>query len=1134
MKPLLPVSATSRRALYLLGLLAACKALGLILLADAVASGIAGLAAGALDAQHVMVLGAAGAVVRSLSVWAQETVAQRAAAGVKQELRADLTRRIIDDGGANAAAGAGNSTEARAADSSAGVGAGSGALTVLVTRGLDSLDNYYSKYLPALVTCAVVPLLVGLRILGADWISALVVVLTIPLVPVFMILIGQHTEDKAQEAAAALDRLSDHLLELARGLPVLVGLGRAAAQTRALGDVAAEYRSRTLATLRVAFLSSLALELIATISVAVVAVFIGVRLVHGEMPLEAGLLALILAPECYQPLRDLGSAHHSSEDGLEALKRSNAVLGSPAGRPLVRADAQAGSGDIAVSNLSIRYPGRAEAVVDGLDFNVAAGGIAALAGPSGCGKTSVLEVLAGVRRDGAGAAVAGSVAGVGADQIAWIPQHPVPAELTVADEIALYAGLPASPAGRQAAERALSQVNGTALIDAATGDLSPGELRRVAVARALARVDNVPGVRLLLADEPTAHVDATSARAIEDALKRLRGRITIVLVAHDPATAGLADQLIEIGAGASHAWGATHPAPAAGPEAEATVAVRGAVDEGEPAQRPSLWRNLAMLRPWSRPFVAALLLGLGATLFAVSLSGLSGWLIVYASEQPPILYLMTSIVGVRFFGLGRSVLRYHERLRLHDAVFQSTDRLRTRLWNGLLQRPAGWRKLARGGGALERLIGDVDELRDVAPRAVFAPLVGVLTAVASCVATALLLPSGLVWQILLAAVGILVAPTLTRLADRSAQAATVGLKGESLNAFARLLGAAADLRANAAEASLLKRTQDLDSRTTAALQHSAWAQGLGQCLTVLACSLTALVMVTQSAGAVPGAAAVVILMQLALVEPYAAVNTAVQQWGAWRGLGERVLPELGTEDLPSNSIEDSQVRGEFASLSLEQVSYSYPGQSRPVFSGLDLELRPGQWLAVTGPSGSGKSTLLGVLLGFLQPEQGRYLVNGQPVESVTPGAGRGIAWTPQEAHLFNSTLRANLMLARSKADPPSEAELLKAIDDVGLGSFVAGLPDGLDTRIGPNGHFLSGGQRQRVAVARALLTHAEVLLLDEPTAHLDRESAVALLADLRAALAGKAVVMVTHRPSEAELCELRLELGSPAPLPALA
>ncbi|MFD1214919.1 ABC transporter transmembrane domain-containing protein, partial [Arthrobacter sp. GCM10027362] len=244
--------------------------------------------------------------------------AQRAAAGVKNELRAALADKVLDGGGTIP-------------------GAGPGALSVLATRGLDALDDYYTRYLPALVTCAVVPALVGLRILAADWLSALIVVLTIPLVPVFMILIGLHTEDRAREAAAALHRLSDHLLELARGLPVLVGLGRAAAQTRALADVAGAYRTRTLATLRVAFMSSLALELISTLSVAIVAVFIGVRLVHGDMALEAGLLALILAPECFQPLRDLGTAHHASEDGIEALGRTGEVLRTSAGHALVPA-----------------------------------------------------------------------------------------------------------------------------------------------------------------------------------------------------------------------------------------------------------------------------------------------------------------------------------------------------------------------------------------------------------------------------------------------------------------------------------------------------------------------------------------------------------------------------------------------------------------------------------------------------------------------------------------------------------------------------------------------------------------------------------------------------------------------------
>ena len=1118
MKPMLPVGAAGKRALYLLGLAAAVKAAGLVLLASAVAAGVAGLAAGTFSWDGVLLPGVIGALLRSAAAWGQDVAAQRAAAGVKEDLRARLSARILNDGRAS---------------SYGASSAGDGALSVLATRGLDNLDDYYTKYLPALVTCAVVPLLVGLRILSADWVSALIVVLTLPLVPVFMILIGKHTEDRTEQAAAALDRLSDHLLELARGLPVLVGLGRAAAQTRALRDVANAYRERTMATLRVAFLSSLALELIATISVAVVAVFVGIRLVYGGMELEAGLLALILAPDCFQPLRDLGSAHHASEDGMESLKRSKAVLDAPAGRPLVPAAgpvpaAGGGAPDVRVSGLAAGYPGRGQ-VLEGLDFTAPAGRITALSGPSGGGKSTVLEVLAGLRRDGAGIRLSGDVSGIHRGRMAWIPQHPVPSEATAAEEVALYAGL-TGPAGRAAAIEALSRVNAAGLADADTGDLSPGELRRVAVARALARIEHVPGVDVLLADEPTAHVDERSARAIEAALAGLRGRVTTVLVAHDPDTAALADHVVPVGQPGGKAAAAVPPGDVARaastvPDTEDTDPAAGtpggrtdAPDE-DAAAGPGLWRQAALLRPWSPRFLAALCFGLGAALFAVSLAGLSGWLIVYASEQPPILHLMTSIVGVRFFGIGRSVLRYQERLKLHDAVFESTDRLRIRLWNGLLQRPAAWRRLARGGGALERLVGDVDELRDVAPRAVFAPLVGLLVAVASCVATALLMPAALGWQLLLSAVCVLLAPAVTRWADRHAQATTVQLKGRTLNAVTRLLAAAPDLAANTAARPLLQRARRLDRQSTAAVQRSAWAQGLGHGLTALACSLAAVAMIGAAGGTAPGVAAVVVLMQLALVEPFMAVNTAVQQWGAWRAAGARVAPDLGSAAIPADDVAAAPA---VETLELRDASYRYPDAAQDAFAGVDLRVERGQWLAVTGPSGSGKSTLLGVLLGFLPLASGQYLVNGAAGDA--PRAA--IAWTPQEAHLFNSTVRANLLLARRPEEAPSEEQMRSALAAVGLGGFVAELPEGLETRIGPGGHFLSGGQRQRLAVARALLANSDVVLLDEPTAHLDREAADALLLDLRRALAGKAVVMVTHDERQAQWCEHRLRMST--------
>ena len=1140
MKPVLPVSATSRRALYLLGFLAALKAAGLVLLADAVAGGIAGLAADGPDWNRMLFLGAAGAVLRSLAVWGQDTVAQRAAAGVKDELRSQLTDRVLADGGSVP-------------------GMGSGALSVLLTRGLDGLDNYYSKYLPALVTCAVVPLLVGARILAADWVSAVVIVLTVPLIPVFMVLIGLHTEDKTAAAVDALNRLSDNMLELAKGLPVLVGLGRAKAQTRALRDVADRYRTTTLATLRVAFMSSLALELIATISVAVVAVFIGVRLVHGGMPLEVGLLALILAPECYQPLRDLGTAHHSSEDGLEALNRTNAVLKAPEARPLVApaahdnaASAARSSEPLVVRDLTITYEGRPRAAVEHLGFTVPAGAIAALTGPSGTGKTSVLEALAGLRRDGGDTRITGSVSGVDRGAMAWIPQHPVLVEDTVAAEIALYAGMPVPADGlpdeaREAARAALERIDAAHLLDAATADLSPGEQRRVAVARALARIWARPEVRVLLADEPTAHLDSRSAAAVRRALTGLRGRATVLLVAHDADTAAIADLLIPVdphGATTGAAPAALLPAAAgtgtatdpAQQSPEGTPAVPGAgataAESARPAHQP-LWKNLLVLRPWSKQFVLALVLGTGATMFAVTLTALSAWLIVRASEQPPILYLLMAIVGVRFFGIGRALLRYLERLSLHDAVFRATNTLRVRLWNGLLQRPEGWRRVARGSGALERLVGDVDELRDIAPRVVFAPLTGLLTAAGACVATWLLVPEGLAVQVALCLVGMVVAPLLALLADSAARAATVNLQARSMSGMARLLSAARDLEANSSSAPVLARQAGYEAAAAKAVRRSAWAQGLANALTALACSLSALYMVSAAREAPASVAAVVVLVQLALIEPFVAVNGSIQQFFAWRTLGDKVLPDLGTDDVEDDaSAEESAARARFGkveTLQLRGIRYRYPDAAQDVLDGVNLEVSAGEWVAVTGPSGSGKSTLLGVLLGFLTPQAGTYRINGSPAQSLPPAARR-MAWCPQEAHLFDSTLRGNLLLARDRSQAPTETELVDALHAVGLGPLFATLPDGLDTPIGAGGHFLSGGQRQRLAVARALLAEADVVLLDEPTAHLDAEAGEQLMADLKRALRGKAVVVVTHNPADAAWCGREVTLGAGAVL----
>ena len=482
---------------------------------------------------------------------------------MKEELRSQLLEQALRNG-------------TRAA------GPADGGLAVLATRGLDALDNYYTQFLPALVNCAAIPLLLGARILFADWISAVVIVLTVPLVPLFMVLIGRYTEERVREAQSALARLSGHMLELAKGLPVLVGLGRAAAQRKALEDMSEEYRSRTMGTLRTAFLSALALELIATISVAVVAVFIGVRLVHGDMALEAGLLALILAPDCYLPLRELGTAHHASDDGRAALAETTAVLADPGAAPLRPAPRlralpgcrrrirrwparparrhrrrtdrplrRTGGRRRRAAELhrrrrpdhgprraqrrrqehGARRPrrdhrdGRAEPVV----YRTRSADSRRRSSP-GCRSIPSWWPPRCWRRSGCISA--------------FPPLGPTPPR---PDSRRRPAGTPWRPrgtAGDAAARRCLAAVAAEHLAAKHPAELSPGELRRVALARGLARIEAGAGVLLL--DEPTAHLDRESATVVNRALAGLRGQVTVLLVAHDRQTRELADTLVAV------------------------------------------------------------------------------------------------------------------------------------------------------------------------------------------------------------------------------------------------------------------------------------------------------------------------------------------------------------------------------------------------------------------------------------------------------------------------------------------------------------------------------------------------------------------------------------------------------------
>ncbi|MGQ1795758.1 thiol reductant ABC exporter subunit CydC [Kocuria oceani] len=1097
-----PLGPGAAAAVLALGVLAALKALGLVLLAEAVARGVVGVLDDHPDAwRGAIVLGVLAGLLRAATTWAGQYVAVRAAGEAKRSLRRELARRVLAGGGHDV-----------------------GATTVVGTVGLDALDDYYARVLPAVVTAATVPLLVGLRILSADWVSALIVVLTVPLVPLFMALVGLHTQDRVDESSAVLQRLSHHLVELARGLPVLVGLGRVQEQAAALREVSERHRETTLLTLRTAFLSSLVLELISTLSVAVVAVFVGVRLVHGDLDLLTGLVALLLAPECFAPFRDLGAAFHASQDGRAALRRADEIVAEPVPEDVRRAGpapSVPGPPALRIRGLGVHHPGRPVPALSGVDVELLGGSVLSVEGPSGSGKSTLLGVLAGTVP-----ARSGSVEGVDPSAVAWVPQHVHTVAETVLDEVLLHAE------NEAAARDALARVDLARLSGADPDRLSPGELRRLGLARGLARV--AAGARLLLLDEPTAHLDPVGARRVEAVVDELRGRVTVVLASHETEVTALADQQLLLGAAAApRAEGGSDPSPA--PEAAAPsrtdgpLPAPGTAPPAAPGEGPhdALRELAAFLAPAPWRTAGAVALGTAAALFAAGLTTLSGWLIVRAGEQPGIMYLMVAIVGVRFFGIGRAVLRYAERLLSHDAVLASTTELRARVWAGLAVRGVASRSLATGGAALDHLVATADRVRDLVPRVVLPPLVGVGTAAGAGITVAALHPGAMPALAVALVGGLLVGPLLALLADRSAARGATVLRSEVLRRFAAMVAAADELRANGRAAAMLSELEALEQDAERAARRSAWALGLGSATAVLACSVSSVLMLAATAdpareGVLAGpVVAALVLLPLGLLEPMLGAVDAAQQWPALSASLRKLRPltaaarEAAADDpgLPDGTGTAPPAVHE---LALHGLAVTWPGAPAPAFRGLEASVRRGQWLVVEGPSGAGKSTLLAAMLGHLPAAEGWWSLDGTDSRELdAAGLRRSVAWCPQEAHLFDSTLRGNLLLARDREDRPSDAEFRAVLERVGLGPFLAELPEGLGTRVGPGGAHLSGGQRQRVAVARALLTRAGVVLLDEPTAHLDAPAARSLLADLRQGLADRVVVLVTHHLAEA-------------------
>ena len=1045
--------------------------------------------------------------------WASEVAAHRASADVMRQLRSRIVAHVLRLGPRH------RDLPPR------------GELATLAARGLDDLAGYFGRYLPALLVAAVVPVIVGVRILTADWLSGVIVGLTVPLIPVFAILVGMHTERSTARQWRTLAVLGHHFLDLVAGLEVLVAFGRTGHQTGRLRTLADAYRRATLRTLRVAFLSALVLELVATLSVALVAVSIGLRLVEGTLDLQTGLLVLLLAPEVYLPLRAVGARFHDAAAGTAAATAALDLLDLPTPR-----SGQAGAPDPAAHTTrlrDIRVDGRSGPVLAGLDLDLRAGEILGITGPSGCGKSTLLDLLAGLRTPDGGTITVGGTDLAEVEptwwrrRVSWVPQRPVLLTGTLGTNIALAA----PDAAPDAVARAARLADLDLPLDTPVGEdgagLSTGQRRRVALARAI-----LADRPLLLLDEPTEGVDADTEAAIGAALPEIAAGRTVVLVSHRADLLGRCDRVVALAGPADvtdltdvstraartamAARGPGHPLrpPAATPPAPRTS--QPGPSAGHRTEGVLRWA-LASAGAQRGRLVLAVLLAAGALGSGVALTATSAWLISAAALQPPVLTLMVAIVAVRAFGLGKGVLRYAERLVSHDAALRVAGGLRVRIWTDLVRLGPAVTARHRRGDLLTRLVADTDAPQDLLVRVLLPGAAALLVGGAAVVGIGLLLPAaGLVLAVGLALAGI-GAPAVAAWAAHRTERRTAALRAEVSGRTVELLDAAADLLVLGAADRYRSALQDADDRLGTLRRRAATATGLGGALGVLAIGATsaacaALGLAAFANGRLAGpAVAVLALTPLALAEVVAALPEA-----AVRLLS--ILPAAARlralEDLEP-AVVDPAVSPDTAPprvLDARDLALRWPGSTTDAVRDLDLDLWRGHRIALTGPSGTGKSTAVAALLRTLAPREGTILADGRDVRGLDADRVRaGIGWCGSWTHLFDSTLRANLALAAPDA---TDDALVAALERARLGAWFAALPAGLDTLVGRHGGEVSGGERQRLGVARALLADRPILVLDEPTAHLDTATGDALAAEILAATADRTALIVTHRPEQ--------------------
>lgn len=1034
----------------------------------------------------------------------------------------------------------------------------------MLTDGLEQVDAYVARYIPQILYAIMIPLIMGIAIVDTLPIIGIILIITVPLIPFFMILIGKQADRLNKEQWERMSFLSGHFLDVLQGITTLKLFGRAKDQIKVIGRLSEEFKDSTLRVLRVAFLSALVLELVSTISTALIAVYLGLTLLDGEISFFSAFFILLLAPEFYTPFRQLGAAFHTGMAGKTSILKYEEFMNRQHSLPVggqyqLKGDIQA----IEIKDLTFTYED-SENGVQHISLEAKRNSPIMLVGESGAGKSTIAHIIGGFLT-----APKGTVTIDGLDlcdidiawwrqQITYVSQHPHIMKGTLRDVLSFGMNVSDEEIIEACKEVQLIEVINRQQdgLDAVIGEgglgLSGGERQRVALARAFLRKGQV-----LILDEVTAHLDVKTEAIISNAIKRLMANRIVIIIGHRLQTMHWASELYVlkdgciiqqgpyeklivvdgyfkdlITSGLGEFSSAMEEQLKTGTsfsledrqELDNSICIdnQGAYVIGQDTMQTSEvstskmgiqgWKLLfAVLSPAKWSLVLALIFTFLTVFMNVGLLTVSAWLLASAALQPGLTYLSLAIVGVRFFGVSRAVCRYFERYTSHRMAFQGLYGLRVWFYAHLEPLAPAILKRFGAGDMLGRIMGDIEVLQFFYLRTLIPPAAAIALTilVAYGVST---IDSSLVAPIVLAALILGFALPLVVYAHNKQSLTAIGpQQGEYKSLLSDTMDSLEDVISYGNEQLVYDRIQHMMSTVDANKGIIERGMNLGNTLFLGGVQITVVIVAILAANELTGAWASIMVAVAAIgtqawFEALQPMIAAVHH-GAESRVATSRLMALAHEPIPVGEPKEPQPFNANREITFTNVSFGYEPERR-IYEHLRLDIKQGQSIAIVGASGSGKTTLFN-MLERLYDYGGSIHVGDVELKDISIDTWRNALGTiTQDTYIFNASFEDNIRLARPDA---SADDLEYAIDHASLRSVTNRLPDGIHTVVGSGGHGLSGGERQRIALARLFLRKPQVVLLDEPLEGLDQVTRKALHRDLMEYVQDKTCLYITHQ-----------------------